>query len=168
MRDDEVTGVDPSVFRRYFREEGLEELKDSEAEENNDVNLAGGGGYNRAEVRDYKMPRRKTTKRRKARKVPETDRWLFVRQRQPRNFLKYFYKNINFYNKPHSVGPQSTVWSILDINDVGVWWQNHCMVEMKEDNHFVINYWWRDTTHPRPIRNLPNCLAGLVIFCLNL
>ena len=54
--------------------EGLEELKDSEAEENNEVNLAGGGGYNRAEVRDYKMPRRKTTKRRKARKVPETDR----------------------------------------------------------------------------------------------
>jgi len=71
MRDDEVTGVDPSVFRRYFREEGLEDLKDSEAEENNDVNLV--GGYNRAEVRDYKMPRRKTTKRRKARKVPETD-----------------------------------------------------------------------------------------------
>ena len=72
MRDDEVTGVDPSVFRRYFREEGLEDLKDSEAEENNDVNLV--GGYNRAEVRDYKMPRRKTTKRRKARKAPETDR----------------------------------------------------------------------------------------------
>ena len=72
MRDDEVTGVDPSVFRRYFREEGLEDLKESEGEENNDVNLV--GGYNRAEVRDYKMPRRKTTKRRKARKVPETDR----------------------------------------------------------------------------------------------
>merc|ERR1712062_602153 len=46
-------------------------MGDSEAEENNDVNLV--GGYNRAEVRDYKMPRRKTTKRRKARKVPETD-----------------------------------------------------------------------------------------------
>ena len=72
MRDDEVTGVDPSVFRRYFREEGLEEQRESEAEDNNDVNLV--GGYNRTEVRDYKMPRRKTTKRKKTRKPPETDR----------------------------------------------------------------------------------------------
>ena len=72
MRDDEVTGVDPSVFRRYFREEGLEEQRESEAEDNNDVNLV--GGYNRTEVRDYKMPRRKTTKRKKTRRPPETDR----------------------------------------------------------------------------------------------
>ena len=76
MRDDEVTGVDPSVFRRYFREEGAEEGAGSEAEE-----LGGGAGgdtsatHNRAEVRDYKMPRRKTTRRRKPRKPPDSDRW---------------------------------------------------------------------------------------------
>ena len=75
MRDDEVTGVDPSVFRRYFREEGAEEGAGSEAEE-----LGGGAGgdtsatHNRAEVRDYKMPRRKTTRRRKPRKPPDSDR----------------------------------------------------------------------------------------------
>ena len=38
MRDDEVTGVDPSVFRKYFREDGLEEALGSETEE------AGAGG----------------------------------------------------------------------------------------------------------------------------
>ena len=69
MRDDEVTGVDPSVFRKYFREDGLEEAGGSDGE---DAGAAGPGeaGYNRAEVRDYKMPRRKTTKRKKHRKTP--------------------------------------------------------------------------------------------------
>ena len=71
MRDDEVTGVDPSVFRKYFREDGLEEALGSETEE---AGAGGEGGYNRAEVRDYKMPRRKTTRRRKLRKPPETER----------------------------------------------------------------------------------------------
>ena len=40
------------------------------------------------------------------------------------------------------------------------------MVEMKEEKHFVINYWrrdGRDTTHPRQIRNLLPCPAGLAI-----
>ena len=78
MRDDEVTGVDPSVFRRYFREEGGEEQGVSDGEETGgggagDVNVGGDGGYNRAEVRDYKMPRRKTTKRRKTKKPPEDE-----------------------------------------------------------------------------------------------
>ena len=77
MRDDEVTGVDPSVFRKYFREDGLEEALGSETEEagaGGEGAGAGEGGYNRAEVRDYKMPRRKTTRRRKLRKPPETER----------------------------------------------------------------------------------------------
>merc|ERR1719322_1174100 len=78
MRDDEVTGVDPSVFRRYFREEGGEEQGVSDGEETGgggagDVNVGGDGGYNRAEVRDYKMPRRKTTKRRKTKKPPDEE-----------------------------------------------------------------------------------------------
>ena len=70
MRDDEVTGVDPSVFRKYFREDGVEEAGGSEGEEAEVT----GPGYNRAEVRDYKMPRRKTTKRKKQRKAPEPER----------------------------------------------------------------------------------------------
>ena len=78
MRDDEVTGVDPSVFRKYFREDGLEEAGGSDGE---DAGAAGPGeaGYNRAEVRDYKMPRRKTTKRKKHRKPPgELERSVLV------------------------------------------------------------------------------------------
>ena len=77
MRDDEVTGVDPSVFRRYFRDEGAEEKGGSEGEEGGGegVNLAG-GGYNRAENRDYKMPRRRTTKRRKNRKLSDSEKYV--------------------------------------------------------------------------------------------
>ena len=73
MRDDEVTGVDPSVFRKYFQEDRLEEAGGSEGE---DAGITGPGeaAYNRAEVRDYKMPRRKTTKRKKHRKPPEPER----------------------------------------------------------------------------------------------
>ena len=42
------------------------------------------------------------------------------------------------------------------------------MVEMKEEKHFVINYWWthRDTEGhdtPLPIRNLPHGSAPLVL-----
>jgi len=71
MRDDEVTGVDPSVFRRYFREEEEEPVeKDNDGGET-ETNTA--GGYNRSDVRDYKMPRRKTTRRKKPRKPPDTD-----------------------------------------------------------------------------------------------
>ncbi|XP_023332947.1 potassium voltage-gated channel unc-103 isoform X1 [Eurytemora carolleeae] len=64
MRDDEVTGVDPSVFRRYFREEEEEQQEHEETE-------FSAGGYNRSDVRDYKMPRRRTTKRRKRSKPPD-------------------------------------------------------------------------------------------------
>ena len=79
MRDDDVTGVDPSVFRRYFREEGTEEQGVSDGEEAGgggagDGTVGGDGGYNRAEVRDYKMPRRKTTKRRKTKKPPDEEK----------------------------------------------------------------------------------------------
>ena len=80
MRDDDVTGVDPSVFRRYFRDEAGEEKGGSEGEEGGggEVNLAGDtAGYNRADNRDYKMPRRKTTKRRKGRKA-DTDKYVFL------------------------------------------------------------------------------------------
>lgn len=64
--------MDPSVFRRYFREEE-EEPQDREAEGGeNEINTV--GGYNRSDVRDYKMPRRKTTRRKKPRKPPDTDR----------------------------------------------------------------------------------------------
>ena len=63
--------MDPSVFRRYFREEEEEtQERDAEGAEN-DASTA--GGYNRSDVRDYKMPRRKTTRRRKPRKPPDSD-----------------------------------------------------------------------------------------------
>jgi len=65
MRDDEVTGVDPSVFRRYFREEEEEQQGDAEEAELN------AGDYNRSDVRDYKMPRRRTTRRKKRSKPPD-------------------------------------------------------------------------------------------------
>ena len=83
MRDDEVTGVDPSVFRKYFREDGVEEAGGSEGEEAGVTGDTGPGeaGYNRAEVRDYKMPRRKTTKRKKQRKPPEPERSVTMSKR---------------------------------------------------------------------------------------
>eukprot|EP00090_Calanus_glacialis_P047482 TRINITY_DN9891_c0_g1_i1.p1 TRINITY_DN9891_c0_g1~~TRINITY_DN9891_c0_g1_i1.p1 ORF type:complete len:903 (-),score=179.29 TRINITY_DN9891_c0_g1_i1:210-2918(-) len=71
MRDDEVTGVDPSVFRRYFREE--EEEPQERDNEGGEVEASTAGGYNRSDVRDYKMPRRKTTRRKKPRKPPDSD-----------------------------------------------------------------------------------------------
>ena len=74
MRDDDVIGVDPSVFRKYFRDDLGEEEAVSDTEEpggQGQGGLVGEAKYNRAEVRDYKMPRRKTTKRRKNRK-PES------------------------------------------------------------------------------------------------
>ena len=76
MRDDEVTGVDPSVFRKYFREDEAGEAGGSEAEEEEAQ-----PGYNRAEVRDYKMPRRKTTKRKKQRKPPEPERLVTLKKK---------------------------------------------------------------------------------------
>ena len=73
LLQDEVTGVDPSVFRRYFREE---EEEPQERDDGGETETNTAGGYNRSDVRDYKMPRRKTT-RRKKKKPPDSDRWFF-------------------------------------------------------------------------------------------
>ena len=51
-----MSGVDPTVFRRFFREEA-EEVEDDINELND----------KRCEMKDYKMPRRKTTRRKKKR-----------------------------------------------------------------------------------------------------
>lgn len=58
-----MSGVDPTVFRRYFREEA-EEFEDDLHEYND----------KRSEVKDYKMPRRKTTRRRKKKDNSDEDR----------------------------------------------------------------------------------------------
>jgi len=71
MRDEEVTGVDPSVFRRYPREE--EEDAVERENENVETETNAVGAYSRSDVRDYKMPRRKTTKRRKSKKASNTE-----------------------------------------------------------------------------------------------
>lgn len=75
MRDEEVTGVDPSVFRRYPREE--EEDAVERENENVETETNAVGAYSRSDVRDYKMPRRKTTKRRKSKKASNTERFPF-------------------------------------------------------------------------------------------
>lgn len=56
LRDEDVTGVDPSVFRRFTRDHA----------ENEEVEEEGAETYHdkRSQVKDYKMPRRKTTRRR--------------------------------------------------------------------------------------------------------
>ena len=63
--------MDHSVFRRYFREE--EEEPQERDNEGGEVEASTAGGYNRSDVRDYKMPRRKTTRRKKPRKPPDSD-----------------------------------------------------------------------------------------------
>ena len=59
LRDEDVIGVDPSVFRRFNRDDLTA----------NDDTVEEGGVENyddkRNQVKDYKMPRRRTTKRRK-------------------------------------------------------------------------------------------------------
>ncbi|QQP39548.1 Uncharacterized protein FKW44_020469, partial [Caligus rogercresseyi] len=56
LRDEDVSGVDPSVFRR-FSHEGYEEEEDS---------TPGGETENRrSEAKEFKMPRRKTTRRKR-------------------------------------------------------------------------------------------------------
>lgn len=58
LRDEDVTGVDPSVFRRFTRDAAENEEVEEEGAEtmiNDDK---------RSQVKDYKMPRRKTTRRR--------------------------------------------------------------------------------------------------------
>ena len=49
-----MIGVDPTVFRRYFRDE-QEEIDEELAD----------CADRRCEVKDYKMPRRRTTRRKK-------------------------------------------------------------------------------------------------------
>ena len=53
--------MDPTVFRRFFREEN-EEYEEDMTEQYNDK---------RCEVKDYKMPRRKTTRRKKRKDTDE-------------------------------------------------------------------------------------------------
>lgn len=61
LRDEDVIGVDPTVFRRFVRDEATEEI---EEEENEFIDR-------RREMKDYKMPRRKTTKRKKKLLLPD-------------------------------------------------------------------------------------------------
>ncbi|CAB4062583.1 KCNH2 [Lepeophtheirus salmonis] len=64
LRDEDVSGVDPSVFRR-FSHEGYEEDDDS---------INGEKDHGRSEAKDYKMPRRKTTRRRRRKgKIPDDE-----------------------------------------------------------------------------------------------
>ena len=100
MRDDEVTGVDPSVFRKYFREDEAGEAGGSEAEEEEAQ-----PGYNRAEVRDYKMPRRKTTKRKKVRKPPEPERLVMLKREA------WSWCSLNFSSSLHDI-PRSGSGSV--------------------------------------------------------
>ena len=55
-----MVGVDPTIFRRYLRDadEGSEVAED-------DINEPITTTDKRTEVNDYKMPRRKTTRRKK-------------------------------------------------------------------------------------------------------
>ena len=60
LRDEDVIGVDPSVFRRFNREDLT--ANDDTVEEGGEENC----DDKRNQVKDYKMPRRRTTKRRKS------------------------------------------------------------------------------------------------------
>ena len=56
-------GVDPTIFRRYLKEAEDDDVPEDEA--NEAVSMT---KDKRTEVIDYKMPRRKTTRRKKGRK----------------------------------------------------------------------------------------------------
>ena len=62
LRDEDVFGVDPSVFRRFTRELEHEEVEEENTEHYHDK---------RSQVKDFKMPRRKTTRRKKGHKVAD-------------------------------------------------------------------------------------------------
>ena len=65
---EDVIGVDPTVFRRYFRDE-QEEIDEELAD----------CADRRCEVKDYKMPRRRTTRRKKRSNRDsnsESDKWV--------------------------------------------------------------------------------------------
>jgi len=59
LRDEDVIGVDPSVFRRFTTREAEHSEIEEEGHENYDDK--------RSHVKDYKMPRRTTTRRRRRR-----------------------------------------------------------------------------------------------------
>ena len=64
LRDEDIFGVDPSVFKRFVRE------MPADLEEEEDANEEGEDGEGRfhdkrCQVKDYKMPRRKTTRRKR-------------------------------------------------------------------------------------------------------
>ena len=59
LRDEDVIGVDPSVFRRFTTREAEHSEIEEEGHENFDDK--------RSHVKDYKMPRRTTTRRRRRR-----------------------------------------------------------------------------------------------------
>ena len=63
-RDEEVVGVDPTIFRRYLREAEEEDVAEDEINET----VVSTTTDKRTEVNDYKMPRRKTTRRKKGRR----------------------------------------------------------------------------------------------------
>ena len=64
-RDEEVVGVDPTIFRRFLREVEEEDVPEDEV---NETQMATSTTDKRTEVNDYKMPRRKTTRRKKGRR----------------------------------------------------------------------------------------------------
>merc|ERR1712045_517631 len=66
LRDEDNVGVDPSVFKRFVREAIEEEEEGQEAQFDD----------KRCEVKDYKMPRRKTTRRR--RRFDTKDDWVYT------------------------------------------------------------------------------------------
>ena len=65
LRDEEVVGVDPTIFRRFLREVEEEDVPEDEI---NETQMATTTTDKRTEVNDYKMPRRKTTRRKKGRR----------------------------------------------------------------------------------------------------
>ena len=66
-RDDEVVGVDPTIFRRFLREVEEEDVPEDEITDTQMTTTTD----KRTEVNDYKMPRRKTTRRKKGRRQSE-------------------------------------------------------------------------------------------------
>ena len=63
FRDEEVVGVDPTIFRRFLREVEEEDIVEDEVNDTTNTTTD-----KRTEVNDYKMPRRKTTRRKKGRR----------------------------------------------------------------------------------------------------
>jgi hypothetical protein len=69
FRDEEVVGVDPTIFRRFLREVEDEDVPEDDVNETQAATTTD----KRTEVNDYKMPRRKTTRRKKGRRQDDTE-----------------------------------------------------------------------------------------------